>query len=295
MSAEVPEGTGPVNTRLARAVASGVQQPRMFDGLGTRFRLFGAAALCLAGCAHRPLSPEGLRQVHRPAFVCWIEDGAGPRSRVFREDPSYQDKLKRLDPKEADRRLQVKLAKAITRFETSDRLRAVSLANLPKERPWTNAVDPARVATTLESFLVEEVPANPPDYELLKPLGADAVVEYVIEDFGLKSVGGRATAYVSGRGRMFILGGSELWRQSFRLEQPNEPGLDPFRVAEEPELFRSELSRLLDAAAFQFAAELNPEGKPNLRQIQQEQPAPKTSEPKGYEVDGEAGKSSLGR
>ena len=230
------------------------------------------AALCLGGCAHRPLSSDGLRQVHRPAFVSWIEDGAGPKSRVFREDPSYQGKLKRLDPKEADRRLQVKLANAISRFETSDRLRAVALANLPKEPPWTSAVDPAKVASALESFLVEHVPANPPDYELLKPLGADSVVEFVIEDFGLKSADGRATAYVSGRGRMFVLDGSELWRQSFRLEQPNQPGLDPFRVAEEPEVYRSELSRLLDAAALQFAGELNPLGKPNLGQIQQEQP-----------------------
>jgi len=105
-----------------------------------------------------------------------------------------------------------------------------------------------------------------------------AVVEFVIEDYGLKSAGGRAAAYVSGRGRMFILGGSELWRRSFRFEQPNQPGLDPFRVAEEPEVFRSELSRLLDDAALQFASELKPEGRP-----------------KGYEVDGEAGKSSLGR
>jgi len=260
----------------------------MLDGLRTPFRVFGAAALCLGGCAHQPLPPDGLRQVHRPAFASWIEDGAGPKSRVFREDSSYLGKLQRLDPKEADRRLQVKLAKAMSRFETSDRLRAVTLANLPKERPWTDAVDPAKVAGALESFLVEQVPANPPDYELLKPLGADSVVEFVIEDFGLKSANGRAASYVSGRGRMFIIGGSELWRQSFRLEQPSQPGLDPFRVAQEPELFRSELSRLLDAAALQFAAELNPEAKPNLGQIQQEQP-------KGYEVDGEAGKSSLGR
>ncbi len=255
-----------------------------------------ALALCFAGCAHRPLSPGDLRQVHRPAFVSWIEDGAGPKSRVFRDDSAYQTKLKRLDPKEADRRLQVKLAHAISRFETSDRLRAVALANLPKERPWTHSVDPAKVASALESFLVEEVPANPPDYELLKPLGADSVVEFVIEDFGLKSAGGRAAAYVAGYGRLFVLGGPELWRYGFRLEDAKRPGLDPFQVPEEPEAFRTQLSRLLDAVALQFATELNPEGRPNLRQMQQEQPAaPKASEPKGYEVDGEAGKSSLGR
>lgn len=251
--------------------------------------------MCLAACAHRPLSRQELAQVRRPAFVSWIEEGAGPKSRVFREDSSYENKLQRLEPKEADRRLQAKLVKAISRFETSDRLRAVTLANLPKQSPWTNAVDPAKVATALESFLVEEVPANPPDYELLRPLGADSVVEFVIEDYGLRSAEGRAGAYVSGRARMFFLGGSVLWRENFRFEQPRRPGLDPFRVAQEPELFRSELSRLLDAAAVDFAGELNPERAPILRQIQQEQSAPKPGEPKGYEVDGEAGKSSLGR
>lgn len=229
--------------------------------------------------------------MRRPAFVSWIEDGAGPKSRVFRDDSAYQGKLQRLEPKEADRRLQAKLAKAISRFETSDRIRAVTLANLPRQPPWTKAVDPAKVASALESFLVEEVPANPPDYELLKPLGADSIVEFVVEDYGLHSGQGRARAYVSGRARMFRLGGPVIWRDSFRLEQTAQPGLDPFRVAEEPDLFRTQFSQLLDAAAARFATELNPGGGPILRQIRQEQ----TGEPKGYEVDGEAGKSSLGR
>ncbi len=233
--------------------------------------MIAAAAFCFAGCAHQQVSSGDLRRAQRPAFVSWIADGAGPKARVFREDSAYENKLKRLDAREADRRLQVKLAKAMTRFEASDRLRAVALGNLPKERPWSNAVDPARVAGALESFLVQEVPANPPDYELLKPLGADSVVEFVIQDYGLKSSNGRASAYVAGYGRMFMLGGSEVWRESFRVENASGPGLDPFKVGQEPELFRVELASVLDSVAVQFARDLNPEGRRNIGQIQREE------------------------
>ena len=245
------------------------------------YRVIGAA-LCLAGCAHRQVSSGDLGRAQRPAFVSWIADSAGPKSRVFREDGTYESKLKHLDAKEADRRLQVKLARAITRFETSDRLRAVTLANLPKERPWTSAVDAAKVASALESFLVEEVPANPPDYELLKPLGADSVVEFVIEDYGMKSANGRAGAYVAGYGRMFILEGSEVWRESFSVDSASRPDLDPFKVGQEPELFRAELAILLDAVAMQFSRDLNPERRPNVRQVQQ---------PSGREGDSQQGEA----
>jgi len=247
-------------------------------------RILGAAVLCLAGCSHRQLAASDLHRVRRPAVISWIAEGAGPKSLVFREDSAFQDKLKRLDAREADRRLAVKLAKAVSRFETSDRLRAVALANLPKEPPWTQAVDPARVASALESFLVEEVPANPPDYELLKPLGADAVLEFVIEDYGLRSAGGKASVFASGYGRMFMLGGSELWRQGFRATDANRAALDPFKVAEDPELYRSELTGVLDSVAEEFSRALNPEGRPNIRQIQREErPGPPPPPPGGKE------------
>jgi len=217
------------------------------------------------GCAHQPLSGSDLDRVRRPAFISRIDEGAGPQSAVFREDAVFQGKLKKLDPREADRRLQLKLAKAITRFETSDRLRASALAHVTKERPWTNAVDPAAVASALESFLVEEVPANPPDYDLLRPLGTDAVVEFVIEEYGLRSSGGRTGAFIAGYGRMFFLGGAEIWRQRFRADQIDlgRGDLDPFKVAQEPELFRGAIASLLDKVGVQFGAELSP---PDRRQ-----------------------------
>lgn len=217
----------------------------------------------VVGCAHLSLSRSELDRVKRPAFIGRIDEEAGPKSLVFRQDRTYASKLNRVDPKEADRRLQVKLAQAVSRFEVADRLRAVALSRLPKEPPWSNVVDPVQVANVLESYLVREVPANPPDYELLKPLSADAVVEFVVEDFGLRCDSGHCGAFVAGYGRMFSLGGSEMWRSRFSVDRSRgrEASLDPFAVAQEPDAFRRQLAAVLDGVAEGFAQELNPPGR----------------------------------
>jgi len=226
----------------------------------TRCFLFLLLALA-SGCASHQLSGSSLDRVSRPAFISRIEENAGPKSLVFREDDTYGGKLKKLEPKEADRRLQVKLANAVTRFEISERLRVHTFSQLPREKPWTATVDPARVASVLESFLVEEVPANAPDYELLTPLGADTVVEFVIQDYGMRSEDGRAGAYLEGYGRMFRLDGrSELWRRPFRVDQVENGAehLDPFKVGKDPELFRQAITVMLDEVAARFAKDLSP-------------------------------------
>ncbi len=228
-----------------------------------------ALVVGLIGCAHQPLSGADLDLVLRPAFISRIEEKAGPRSLVFRDDRSYGGKLKKLEPKEADRRLQLKLERgipeksigSITRFEVADQLRASTLGMLPQERPWTSVINPAAVASALESFLVEEVPANAPDYELLKPLGADLVIEFVIEDYGMRSDNGRAGTYVVGYGRMFFLeGGGNVWFRSFRADEVEmgRPHVDPFKVAKDPGIFREHLTVLIKAVAEQFAKDLQP-------------------------------------
>jgi hypothetical protein len=218
----------------------------------------------ISGCATTRLAGADLDRVRQPAFISRIEEEAGPKSQVFREDDAYGEKLKKLEAKEADRRLQVKLAKAVTRFEISERLRVSTINQLPRELPWTNVVDPARVASALESFLVEEVPANAPDYDLLAPLGADTVVEFVIEEYGMRSKKGHAGAYLKGYGRMFRLEGrSELWRRPFEADQIEQgaPHLDPFKVGKDPELFREALTSLLDGVSEQFVQDLTPKDR----------------------------------
>ncbi|MFN0062813.1 MAG: hypothetical protein ACKVPX_09875 [Myxococcaceae bacterium] len=222
-----------------------------------------ALSLSLLGCAHVQLSGRDLDQVKRPAWVSRIEENAGPLARVFREDESYADRLKRLDPREADRRLALKLASGVSRFEVSERVRAGALGGLPQVAPWTQSVPQASVHTAFESFLVEEVPAHPPDYAVLKSLGADAVVEIVVKDYGLRSEGGRAQVFVEGYGRMFLLGGGDIWRWPFRkdLLRSDAAGLDPFDIAREPTRFREALTVVLDEVGREMAKELSPTGR----------------------------------
>lgn len=221
---------------------------------------FLTLALC-AGCASQRLAGADLDRVRRPAFISRIEDGAGPRSFVFREDEAYGDKLKKLEPVEADRRLTVKLQQAVTRFEISERLRVNTLTQLPREAPWTATVDPARVASVLESFLVEEVPANAPDYDLVTPLGADTIVEFVVQEYGMRSKKGHAGAFLRGYGRMFTLDGrSEVWRHPFDINQSETDAahLDPFKVGKDPDLFRQAMTTMLDQVALDFVKDLTP-------------------------------------
>lgn len=225
----------------------------------------------LAGCAHRPLSAASLDETRTVAFIARIEDEAGPKSNVFRNDGSYRDRLKRLDDKEGDRRLGNALTvgsieknelthRTISRFEIADSLRSNTLARLPRQHPWSDVVHPVEVARVLESFLVHEVPANAPDYERLQALGADTVVEIVVEEYGMRSQSGKAGTYLLGFARMFRINGPELYRRRFVVDDLNagaEP-LDPFAVRKNTELFAARIKNSVLAIADQVAKDLTP-------------------------------------
>lgn len=225
----------------------------------------------LAGCAHQPLSASALDQTRVVAFIARIEDEAGPKSNVFRSDGSYRDRLKRLDDKEGDRRLGNALTvgsfeknelthRTISRFEIADSLRSNTLARLPKQSPWSEVVQPGDVARVLESFLVHEVPANAPDYERLAALGADTIVEIVVEEYGMRSEKGKAGAYLVGFARMFRIGGSELYRRRFFSDDLSAglEHLDPFAVRKNTELFGARIKAMVVAIATQVAKDLTP-------------------------------------
>lgn len=267
-----------------------------------RARLF-VLALLSAGCSHIAISASELDRVNRPAFVARFEsDDAGPHAHVFRDDSKWMDELRKKGAKmsasEADEKLTEHLAKGrtehykngqsefkatITRFEVADGIRATTLAMLPREQPWTSTVPPGAVSRTLESLLTEEVPIKAPDFELLRPLGVDAVVEIVVEDYGMRSDNGNAGCYLTGYGRMFMLdGGGNLWYRSFRADEvaSGQEPLDPFAVNKDPRVFREHMSALAKAVAEQFAADLQPprsgESKPRVleRKQQREETAP---------------------
>jgi hypothetical protein len=243
----------------------------------TKFHLMALAVVAWSfGCAHKPVSASDLAATGRIAFVGRIHDEAGPVSTVFRDDSSYRDKLapRRIDDKEADRRLAVVLrggskedrkrgsimAHSVSRFEMADSIRANTLAKLPKTHPWDAVVDPASVARALESFLVQEVPANDPDYERIRPLGADTVLELIIDEYGMRSRSGRAGVYISGVAKMFRIGGGLLYVRRFHSDDVDsgEPHLDPFLVSKDAGLFASRIRQSIVAIADQIAKDLTP-------------------------------------
>lgn len=241
-----------------------------------RFLVAASFALVAAACAHQPLAAADLDQVKQIAFISRIGDEAGPKSTVFRDDSSYRPKLapRHIDDKEADRRLAVVLAqgnkadakrgiraaRSMSRFEVADTLRAETLGRLPAEVPWSNVTDPVVVASSLESFLVQEVPANAPDYERLRQHEVDTIVEIVVEEYGMRSEGGKAGVYLKGSARMFRLDGGELYHRHFVSDdlRAGLEGLDPFKVARDASIFAGRLKQILLGVADQIAKDLNP-------------------------------------
>jgi hypothetical protein len=220
--------------------------------------------LSFAGCAHSALDGSDLDRVRRPAFVSRVADEAGPQVQVYRSDSARSAQLNGTSPADADRSLREHLAPTISRFEAAERLRAQVHASIQGERPWSQAVPPAQVASALETFLVQEVPASAPEYDKLKPLGADAVVEFVIEEYGIRSEAGVPQTWVRGTGRMFRLGdGGEIWRTRFSRTstQAKLSPLDPTALGQDPRPFHEQMVALLDSVAGTLAGELTPRNR----------------------------------
>jgi hypothetical protein len=228
--------------------------------------------LFASACAHR-LAPGALSDIKRPAFVSRIDKDSGPTSTVFHDDESYAARLaeRKLDVPEADRRMSRRMAKGISRFETSDRIRAVVMSELPPEPPWSNALHPATVASALETLLVQEVPPKDPDYERLKHAGADSVVEFVVRNYGMRSKEGKGFAFVEGYGRFFRIDGGQIWTKSFAADglAMGRAPLDPFAVSKDPQLFRNEMAFLLNAVGAELAKELSPQESAASREREQ--------------------------
>jgi len=216
--------------------------------------------LGLAGCAHTTLEGSDLDQVKRPAFVSRVAEEAGPRVSVYRSDSAQAAKLSGATPDDADRKIEESIRPALSRFEAAERLRSHVSAAIQTEKPWSQAVPPSQVASALETFLVEEASGSP-DYGRLRPLGADSVVEFVIEGYGLRTEKGIPQTWVQGTGRMFRLAdGSEMWRSGFSATS-TEAGLaplDPSTLAGDPRPFRDQLVVVLDSVSVRLARQLSP-------------------------------------
>lgn len=232
-----------------------------------------ALAVGALGCAHIALTPEAGDRIDVPVIIARLADSQA-RSNVFRADGSYRQQLVPLDAAEGDRRLAEKLTKgsveggpSMNRFEITDTLRAQTLAFLPRGHPWSRTVNPVEVARVLESFLIEDAAAGRLDYSRLKELGADTVLEYVVEEYGMRSVNGVAGVYVVGTARLSTLDGALLYQRRFFSDEVKAgfEHLDPFDVAKTPNLFRVRLKRVLTAIAEQIAEDVAPTAQPQLR------------------------------
>lgn len=199
----------------------------------------------LPGCAHRPLSADGLQKVQTPAFV----------SRVLTEAEVRVSGVDRAATQQVTEVLRARVG----RFEVAERLRAFTTARLPPAPPWTNAVPPAQVAGLLQSFLVEEASRRPPDYAPLREAGADAVVELIVESYGLRGSSAKSGVVLEGYARLKTLSGRTLYRRNFRADAlaSGLAPLDARLVAQSPDLFRNQLNRLLEGVAAQVAQDLS--------------------------------------
>ena len=220
-----------------------------------------ALALALAGCAHSSLEGSDLDRVQRPAFVSRVADEAGPRVSVYRSDSTQASRLGGSSPEDADRKLEESLKPALSRFEAAERLRSHVTAAIQSEKPWSQAVPASQVASALETLLVQEAPGSSPDYGRLRPLGADSVVEFVIEEYGVRSEKGVSQTWVRGTGRMFRLAdGGELWRSGFSGNSTDAglPPLDPAVLSGNPRSFHEQMVAVLDSVSVRLARQLSP-------------------------------------
>ncbi len=150
---------------------------------------------------------------------------------------------------------------AIGKFEVSERIRSQLAVALRPDKPWSNAVPASQVASALETFLVEHDPPLPPEYDRLKPTGADAVLEVVVQDYGVQAEGSAAQSFLRGYARLFLLSdGTELWRSEFQRSGTTQ-GLAPLKaaaLASNAEPYGDQLRALLDASALDLARQLSP-------------------------------------
>jgi hypothetical protein len=241
-----------------------------------RLRSLCLGALATLGCSHAQLSGADLDRVQRPAYVGRVAEGAGPRAHG-------------VGPDESEAQLLAAMNASIGKFEVSERLRSQVSVALKGDKPWSNAVPASQVASVLETFLVERVPAVPPDFDRLKPTGADAVVELVVEEYGLRPQAGVGNTYVQGYARLFLLGsGSELWRAGFQRTASAQglPALDAASVLANAGPYGDQLRALLDSAATELADALTPPGRRGGR------PAGAPASPDGpTKTEEEAGKT----
>ncbi len=225
------------------------------------------------------MNPGKLSEVHHIAVVARVE--RGPSILVARTEPNGLALFPgEKDAKEVDEKIARALSRKMTRFQVAERLRAGLVRDLPSRAPWTHLVPAVQVSSALETLLVDHGD-DPPDFDALRPLGADAVLELAVKDFGVRRSGGRVGAWARISGHLFTLPGRDsMYRRAIELDDAREGRveIDPLPLLRAEGGYRESLEDLLGRAASSFAEDLG--GK-------KEKPPERTPAP-AQQVDEEA-------
>jgi hypothetical protein len=211
-----------------------------------RFAIPAATAL-LAGCARQvPIHAERVAELRRPAIVSRVEKG--PTAFIARSDPGGLALFPgETDAKAVDQRIATNLGKKVSRFQVAERLRSELVRGLPTQSPWTRMVPAVDVASALETLLVESRD-EPPDFNALRSLGADAVLDIAINDFGVARHENKVGLYATITAHLFTFDGNDtLYRRTFDVDDARDGRgeLAPAALLRGAEDYRDALEDLL--------------------------------------------------
>lgn len=216
-----------------------------------------------------PPDKAALDGISKPAIVARLVDPV-PKANVFQADGSLLAKGGAKSAKAADEELAKVLHKGdprngmtINRYEIVDAVASKTRHYLQKQQPWTQALPSVEVARVLETFLVEDRAQGKPNYDRLKAVGVDAVLEILLEEYGMRADKGRVGVYVIGTARLLRLDGAVLYTRAFVSDETGTDaveGTDPNDVLARPPLFREHLQVMLTAIAETVADDVTPGG-----------------------------------
>lgn len=172
---------------------------------------------------HIEASAGDLRKIRTIAILARTAD---PESNLAAVDPAGAAGFVRgAEGRAADKEIQGKLQRSMTRFVVARRFEGGVTQGLPKG--LFQLASPTRVGEALELLLVDQKDSDP-DYEKLRPLKVDAVLEVRVKELGLAKVSAQNPpgGYARGVARLVTLDGSTVWQLPFDVDESRDRGGD---------------------------------------------------------------------
>jgi hypothetical protein len=248
---------------------------------------FPFVLLALIGACAREVSvkPERLSEAKRIAIVSRVEHG--PSVLVARSEPGGLSLFPgETDARKLDEKIATVLARKVSRFQVSERLRAGLVRDLPPRPPWTQLVPAVDVASALETLLVD-TRDEPPDFGNLRGTHADAVLDLAVKDFGVVRRQGKVGLYCTVAAQLFTLEGRDtIYRRTIDLDDARDGrgDLEPLLLLSGGGTdYRDDLEGMLGRLSHEIALDLG--GRERLPPTPAPQPAPVNETPSSGEGD----------